>query len=113
VPNNPTLFYKPGLTMDTPVTVTLAAADWAIFMSWTFGVDTSGASHIIHGAIAKQVSDQIYDQPSLKAAFAEYAESQQSPFRQFLGDPRGGLSLQSQLPFPDDNDDNDNENEEE
>jgi hypothetical protein len=106
VTNNPLVYYKPGLTMDAPVTVTLAAADWAVFMSWAAGVDTTGATHIIHGLVSEQVAEALYDQPSLKAAKAYWTEQQQDPFG-ILGQMSG---LQIPEPFPDNDDDDKEEN---
>ncbi len=71
--------YKPGLTMDTPVAVTMAAADWAIFMAWTIGADTDGVNHIIYGIMSQQVTEALYTQASLKAAKAHHAEQQENP----------------------------------
>lgn len=73
MPNNPLIFYKPGLTMDAPVSVDLAAADWVAFLSWCVANDLDGVRHIF-AVITQQISDTIYDQPSLKAAEARFHE---------------------------------------
>jgi hypothetical protein len=72
--NNHMLYYKPGLTMDHPVTVSMAAADWAIFMSWVTAADTDGVSHIVYGNMSPQIVEQLYTPASLKAAKASHAE---------------------------------------
>lgn len=75
--NNPLLHYKPGLTMDTPVAVELAAADWAVLMAWFANLPDEtggGVKHIVYGVIAEQVSDALYTQASIQAAKAHYHE---------------------------------------
>jgi hypothetical protein len=87
--NHHMLHYKPGLTMDAPVTVTLAAADWAILMMWHSALDneTEGAvQHIVYGAIVPQLTDALYTQESVKTAKAMHAEyaARQDPVQQLF-----------------------------
>lgn len=86
MPNNPLVFYKPGLTMDTPIPVSMTAADWAIFISWMTGKDLTSVTHL-YDLISTQVTEGIYDQTSLKAAHAEYHEQieRNNPFRYLMG----------------------------
>jgi hypothetical protein len=75
--NNEKLHYKPGLTMDAPISVTMAAADWTVFLSWLVNLPSAqllGVTHLAWGIIAHQVSEAVYTQASLKAAQADHAE---------------------------------------
>lgn len=84
--NNPLLYYKPGLTMDTPVPISMAAADWAILMAWFASTDVDGVSHIVYGILAPQVSDALYSRASLQATQAHYAERETNhPLIQMMG----------------------------
>lgn len=75
MPNNPMLNYKPGLTMDAPIPVTLAAADWIAFMTWVSGIkETDGIAHIVWGPISEQVTQALYTPASLKGAEADLHE---------------------------------------
>lgn len=94
--NNPMLHYKPGLTMDTPVTVTMAAADWACMMTWFTGLDDetrNGVSHLIYTVISGQVAEALYSKASIKATQTAFHEQMsQHPvmrFMQTLGIPDG------------------------
>jgi hypothetical protein len=72
---NPMLNYKPGLTMDTPVTVTMAAADWAILLAWHGHIPDeieNGVRHIVYGIIAEQISAALYTPASVQAAKAKF-----------------------------------------
>lgn len=86
--NNPKLHYKPGLTMDAPIQVTMAAADWAILMAWHAGLEDeveNGVRHIVYGVMAEQLKDMLYSQESIKAAEAHYHDRPQPPFLQLFG----------------------------
>lgn len=74
--------YKPGMTLDEPIGVTMAAADWITLMTWFGIVDTEGVNHLIFGKIAQQIMEKCYDQSSIKAAKARIAEIEEenSPF---------------------------------
>jgi hypothetical protein len=90
VSNNPLLHYKPGLTMDTPLTVTMAAADWAILISWFANRPSDnldGVYHLVYGVITEQVSKGLYTQASLRGAEAHVYERQAQghPLLQMLG----------------------------
>lgn len=94
--NNPLVHFKPGLTMDAPVSVTMAAADWAVFMAWIANIDQEGTldgvRQIIYQNIGAQVGDALYDKASLKAAETAFMNRQQDgPFgplmRAFSGQP--------------------------
>jgi hypothetical protein len=74
MPNNHMLNYKPGLTMDAPIPVTMAAADWIAFMTWASTVNTDGAHHLLYGVITPQLTDQLYTTESLKATEAHLHE---------------------------------------
>jgi hypothetical protein len=69
-------YYKPGVTLDTPIDITMAAADWLVFINWCVTQDTEGIDHLIFKRIAPQVMDACYDQASVKAARAHHAERQ-------------------------------------
>ena len=75
------LHYKPGLTLDAPIAVTMAAADWLVFMNWLGQANTDEVNHLVYPVIAKQLQDALYTPASLKAAHADYAErsTQQLP----------------------------------
>jgi hypothetical protein len=64
------IHYKPGLTMDAPIAVTMAAADWVAFMTWLASTDTTGVNEIAFKLIGEQVGEAVYDQASIKAAMA-------------------------------------------
>lgn len=88
--NNPLLHYKPGLTMDTPVAVEMAAADWAILMAWFSGLPDEaeiGIKHIVYGVMSQQIADALYTQASMQAAKAHHAERREeaNPIRQIFG----------------------------
>jgi hypothetical protein len=72
--NNPLLHYKPGLTLDAPIAVTIAAADWLALMTWANQVDTDGVNHIWWGVIAPQISDAVFTPASVQAAKAHHGE---------------------------------------
>lgn len=79
--NNPLLFYRPGLTMDAPITVTMAAADWAVLMAWFVGLDDeteNGVKHIVYGIMADQVADALYTPASIQAAKAHHDDRPQN-----------------------------------
>lgn len=92
--NNPLLHYKAGLTMDTPVSITMAAADWAILLAWFAGLDddeTDGIKHIVYGVVSQQVAESIYSKASLQGAIAHHEDRlSHHPLVQFLqgGHPR-------------------------
>lgn len=69
------IHYKPGLTMDAPITVTMAAADWVALMTWFASTDTDGVSEMAFQIIGQQVGDAVYDQASVKAAMAANADA--------------------------------------
>lgn len=81
--NNEFLYYKPGLTMDEPITVTMAAADWAILMTWFSMKNTSGVNHIVYGVISQQIAEALYTPASMKAAQAAHAD-RPDPFQQIF-----------------------------
>ena len=77
--NNPMLHYKPGLTMDTPITVEMAAADWAILMAWFSGLPDeteNGVKHLIYGVLGEQVAAKLYTAASIQGTKAHYAEKE-------------------------------------
>lgn len=76
--------YKPGLTMDAPVAVTLAAADWMILMSWFNTHDSDGINYLIYGPIATQLMEAVYTPASRKAMEAKTADRPQHPILRFL-----------------------------
>jgi hypothetical protein len=76
--NNPLLHYKPGLTMDQPVIVTMSAADWCILMAWHAGLAAGiedGVAHLVYGVISPQVAEAVYDKASIQAVNAHMAEA--------------------------------------
>jgi hypothetical protein len=69
--------YKPGMTLDTPIDITMAAADWLCFMTWLGNANTEGVDHLIYApeiGISEQIIAKIYDTPSVKAALAQRAQ---------------------------------------
>jgi hypothetical protein len=61
VTNNPVMNYKSGLTMDEPVAITMAAADWAILMAWfSASDDLDGVRHLVYGMISPQVAEALF-----------------------------------------------------
>lgn len=92
---HPHLHYKPGLTLDEPVTVTMAAADWLAFMVWAGGsnIDTSAVDHFLFAVIAPQIREKMYTSESLKATQAFVAQQRQasSPF-EFLANLQGATT---------------------
>lgn len=87
--NNPLLHYKPGLTMDAPIPVTMAAADWAILMAWFAGLDDNierGVTHLVYGIMSDQLKDALYTVESIKSAQADYHErAGRNPVVQMFG----------------------------
>lgn len=77
--NNAMMNYKPGLTMDTPVDITMAAADWAILMNWFSTVEATAVNHIVYGVIAPQVGEAIFTAASIKGAQAAHEEHSRMP----------------------------------
>ena len=74
------LQYRPGLALDSPVAVTMNAADWLTFMNWAAmdHVDTNGVDWLIFAVIAQQVREAVYTPASLKAAEAQIAEHREN-----------------------------------
>lgn len=66
--------YKPGLAMSDPIPVSLAAGDWLVFLHWALHSNTDGVNRTM-AVIAAQITDAIYDQPSLKANEARAEEN--------------------------------------
>ena len=86
--NNPMLHYKPGLTLDTPVAVTMAAADWAVLMAWFTSVDENtqrGVQYLVYGVIAEQITAALYTPASVQGAKAHYYEQMSSGPLVFTG----------------------------
>lgn len=102
--DHPMLNYKPGLCMDTPITVTMAAADWAIFMNWSVrdDVNTEGVRHLFFGVISPQLIEALYTPASVKSVQAhrhEHAEQPPPIIVQMLR--QMGLNVE-QIPTPED-----------
>jgi hypothetical protein len=101
--SNPILEYKPGLTMDTPIAITMAATDWQILMSWFAGLPAEteqGVYHLVYGLISPQVAEALYTTASRQAADARVAErrEQQDPFTMI----RNMMGQGMQFPRPED-----------
>ena len=92
MPANGFLYYKPGMTMDTPVSIVMAATDWAIFMSWMAQQDCNGISGL-RDLMSAQLTEAIYTPDSLKsaqAAYHEYVEQASNPFAAVFTSPFQG-----------------------
>lgn len=80
MPTNHMLYYMPGLTLDTPLSVELAAGDWHLFVQWMMTLDDTDlhrSAHIVH-TITDQIMDKLYTPSSLKAAMATAANKRES-----------------------------------
>jgi hypothetical protein len=98
VTNNPVMNYKPGLTMDEPVAITMAAADWAILMAWfSASDDLDGVRHLVYGMISPQVAEALFSTDSLKAAEAHHAEHSDMPN---LAQMMGTVTMNVRSPYP-------------
>lgn len=93
--NNPLINYKPDVFLSTPVSVTMAAADWIAFMTWLSGqTNIDGVSHLIYGMISPQITEAIYSAASMRAAEAAAHEAHEShPLHQIIQAMSGQQSL--------------------
>lgn len=76
--NHPRLNYKPGVTLDHPIGIYLAAADWPLFMAWAAQQDHSQVAHLLV-EIRSQMFDLLFTPESRKAAEAFYDQVNTPP----------------------------------